>query len=107
MWRSQSSFDVYIFYKSDYVIPKLVFKHIIKNKLSLITCVLCIATSMSSSDIICLNKTLILFKHKFYQNFVDDIFKQYKKYVENILFKKRNNYHRKIKLNFEIIPTIF
>ena len=43
----------------------------------------------------------------FYKSYVDDIINRRKKHEEDLLFKKLNNYHPKIKLIIEINPPKF
>ena len=51
----------------------------------------------------------IVLPHKiiFYKRYVDDIIKHKKKHEEDLLFKKLNNYHPKIKLTIEVNPPKF
>ena len=43
----------------------------------------------------------------FYKRYVDDIINRRKKHEEDLLFKKLNDYHPKIKLTVEINPSKF
>ena len=51
----------------------------------------------------------IVISHRpiFYKRYVDDIINRRKKHEEDLLFKKLNNYHPKIKLTIEINPPKF
>ena len=51
----------------------------------------------------------IVLPHKpiFYKRYVDDIINRRKKHEEDLLFKKLNDYHPKIKLTIEINPPKF
>ena len=46
-------------------------------------------------------------KFTFYKRHVDDIIKHRKKHEKDLLFKKLNNYHPKIKLTIEVNPPKF
>ena len=51
------------------------------------------------------NNTFIPHKPIFYKRYVDDVINRRKKHEEDILFKKLNNYHTKIKL--KLVSAIF
>ena len=53
------------------------------------------------------NNVVIPHKPIFYKRYVDDIRNRRKKNEEDLLFKKLNSYHSKIKLKIEINPTKF
>ena len=50
---------------------------------------------------------VILFKPKFHQRFVDDIYRRRKRIEPDELFDKMNSYHPNIKLTIEISPKKF
>ena len=50
---------------------------------------------------------IIPHKPIFYKRYVDDIINRRKKHEEDLLFKKLNDYHPKIKLTIEINPPKF
>ena len=50
------------------------------------------------------NEIVVLFKPKFYIRYLDGIFNQRKKNVEDIFFRRLNNYHQYIKPTIEISP---
>ena len=53
------------------------------------------------------NNIVIPHKAIFYKWYVDDIINRRKKHEKDLLFKKLNNYHPKIKLTTEINPLKF
>ena len=53
------------------------------------------------------NKVVTALEPKLYWRIVEDIFNLPREYTEDILFKRRNNYHQNIKLTIEIGPTKF
>ena len=53
------------------------------------------------------NNIVIPHKPIFYKRYIDDIINRRKKHKEDLLFKKLNNYHPKIKLTIEINPPKF
>ena len=53
------------------------------------------------------NNIVIPHKPIFYKRYVDDIINRRKKHEEDLLFKKLNDYHPKIKLTIEINPPKF
>ena len=53
------------------------------------------------------NNIVIPHKPIFYKRYVDDIINRRKKHEENLLLKKLNNFHPKIRLTIEINPPNF
>ena len=53
------------------------------------------------------NNIVMLHKPIFYKRYVDHIMNRRKKHKEDLLFKKLNDYHPKIKLTIEINPPKF
>ena len=53
------------------------------------------------------NNIVIPHKPIFYKRYIDDIINRRKKHKEDLLFKKLDNYHPKIKLTIEINPPKF
>ena len=53
------------------------------------------------------NNIVIPHKPIFYKSYIDDIINHRKRHEEDLLFKKRNHYHPKIKLTIEINPPKF
>ena len=53
------------------------------------------------------NNIVIPHKPIFYKRYVDDIINRRKKHEEDLLLKKLNNFHHKIRLTIEINPPNF
>ena len=65
----------------------------------------CVALSLLHYQISGWSNTLIRHKPIFYKRYVDDVICRRKKHEEDLLFKKLNNYHPKIKL--KLVSAIF